>query len=340
MRLILFAVLIGGLWCPAQEPASKAEIVIPAGTKVILDIARPVPTKSVQLGDSIYAATAFPVTVNGALAIPAGTDVKGRIEIMTLPRSRSERAELRIAIPELVFAGGYVAGLQDGAFATVNELVSARSGVLLEVGTQIEMTFERPVTLDAAKVAVAAQRAEAAGLVRTPSAAPCVPIPGTSGTPSTFIPGMPGTPGTPPTVIPGGAGAPDIVIPGTPPTPETPPTFIPGTPGTRGIPCPHGPIVVNQPAPHKEAFRLKVPVNVAGRQLAAGKYDATWDGLGPVAQVRILRKGQLVAAAPARVVALGKAALATNCGTSPTANGSVSLKSIEFAGRTFGVQFD
>jgi hypothetical protein len=94
------------------------------------------------------------------------------------------------------------------------------------------------------------------------------------------------------------------------------------------------------PVAHKESFTLSGSVRVGGQALAHGKYDATWEGLGPTAEVRILRKGKAVATAQAQVTALGHAAPDTEYVPSTNADGSVSLGSIQFAGRTFGLLFD
>jgi len=94
MRLLVLAGLFSALACLAQAQV----ITIPAGTKVALALTSPVWAKSVQLGDSIYAETAFPVTVANAMAIPPGTYVKGQIDIMAL---RSGHAEFRIQFTQI-----------------------------------------------------------------------------------------------------------------------------------------------------------------------------------------------------------------------------------------------
>jgi hypothetical protein len=99
-------------------------------------------------------------------------------------------------------------------------------------------------------------------------------------------------------------------------------------------------VVVSLPIAHKESFTASGSVQVAGQQLTRGTYEATWDGLGPVAEVRILKKGKQVATVQARVVALGKMAPATAYKPRKNADGSFSLRSIQFKGRTYGLRFD
>lgn len=342
MRLLVLAGLVGTLACVAQQPAPKPAIVIPAGTKVALALTSPVWAKSVQLGDSVYAETAFPVTVDNAMAIPLGTYVKGQIDIMTLPRLLSGHAEFRIQLTQMVFADGSAVALSDGALATLNVVVSPRSDVLLDNGAQFEMTFERPLTLDAEKVAAARRLSKPAKPAPWKSATRCRPIPATPGTEGTVIPGSPPTviPGTPDTVIPGIDGAPPTVIPGTAPTVigGTDPTVIGASSGTPEIPCPGPPAVVSQPVAHKESFTVSGPVHVAGQELAAGTYEATWEGLGPVAEVQILRKSKVVATVQAQVVALGKKAPDTEYAPVTNPDGSFSLESLQFKGQTFGLR--
>jgi len=325
MRLLVLAGLFSALACLAQAQV----ITIPAGTKVALALTSPVWAKSVQLGDSIYAETAFPVTVANAMAIPPGTYVKGQIDIMAL---RSGHAEFRIQFTQMVFADGSAVGLTDNALATLNVVVGPGSDVLLDNGTQFEMVCQHPLTLEAAKVAAAVRLSKPAKPAPWKSATRCRPTPATPGTSDTVIPG---TPSTPDTVIPGGPGMPDTVIPGSPGTPST---VISGTPGTPEMPCPGPPAVVSQPAAHKESFTVNGLVKVAGQLLPPGTYEATWEGLGPVAEVQILRKSKLVATVQAQVVALGKKAPETEYAPVTNPDGSLWLESLQFKGQTFGLR--
>ena len=340
MRLLSIAGLVGAIGCLVQAQG----IEVPAGTKVVLATTSPVWTKSVHLGDSIYAETAFPVTVDDRMAIPTRTYVRGQIDILTLPRLLSGRAELRVLLTQMVFADGSAVALADGAaLATLNVVVSSRSDVLLDNGTQFEMVLERPLVLDAEKVAAAVRLTKPVKATPSKSFTRCRPIPATPGSEGTVIQGSPPTviPGTPDIVIPGAGDAPPTTIPGTPPTviPGSDATVIGATPGTAEIPCPAPPSVVSLPVAHKESFTLSGTVKIGGQELARGTYDATWEGLGPAAEVRILRKGKAVATAQAQVTALGRLAPNTEYVPRTNADGLVSLDSIQFAGRTFGLRF-
>jgi hypothetical protein len=102
-------------------------------------------------------------------------------------------------------------------------------------------------------------------------------------------------------------------------------------------------VVVSSPSipdVHKKSLTLIRPVQVAGKELPAGKYEFSWTGFGPTAQVDILQKGKPIFHARARIVTLDKkiAADATSERTNP--DGSVSLASLQFAGDIFELSFD
>jgi hypothetical protein len=205
------------------------------------------------------------LAVNGAMAIPPGTYVKGTIDIFFRPSARSDHAEFRMSFAEIVFANGYTVALP-ATVATVNVQVAPRSDVLLDNGSQFEMLLEQPLALDAAAIAAAVRVSRPPKLEDWKSASLCRPIPATAGTSDTF---MPGTPGTPSTTIPGGPGMPSTTIPG---TPGTPGSVIHGTPVSPAVPCPGPPATISAPAAHRESFVLIHPVREAGQTLPAGSY--------------------------------------------------------------------
>ena len=355
----------------ARSITSKSKIVIPAGTTVPLALTEPILAKSAKAGDSVYAETAFPVAVNNQMAIPPGTFVQGQIDSLTRPGWLSPHAQFQIHFTKIIFASGYtveLVGPQNldagakaalpaspaagtpsppasdviAAVATPYVLVSSANDVLLDNGAQIEMVLQVTLRLNAAKVAAAARQSNSAPLPQFQSATRCRPIPATPGTPDTVIPGTPGTPGTPSTVIPGGPGMPDTVIPGTPGTPGTPPTVISGSPGTPYVPCPAGAVVTSNPKVqnHSQSFQITAPVQVFGKPLPVGSYQVTWKGSGPWAQVEILQNGNLVLGVRARVVLLSRISPADTPETSTGSDGSLSLRSLRFAGQNLALYFD
>ena len=252
----------------AQTSGAGPTVVLPAGSKVEMALTRPVWAAKARAGDPLYLQTVFPVTVGNRIGIPAGTYVEGTIDSIVAPTRKVDRAEIDVHFNQIIFADGYTVVLSgaeaqdasgpaatsppsaDSLGATLSMVtvqVSRNNDILLDNGSQIEMTLEAPLVLDAAKVAQAVplSRAPAPGtfkpatLCRPTPGDPRTPdTPGTPGTPDTVIPGTPGTPGT--ADSPGTPGTPDIVIPGTPATPG-----IPGTPSTPGIACPAPPLVLS-----------------------------------------------------------------------------------------------
>lgn len=339
MRLLLMAGIFTVWGCLAQEPApsnapaASQTLTVPAGTRIMLGLTSPVWAKSAQPGETVYTETTFPVAVDGAMAIPPGTYVKGTIDILFRASSRSDHAEFRMSFAQIVFANGYIAALPAAA-ATVNVLVAARSDVLLDNGTQFDMVLEQPLALDAAGIAATVRLSKPPKPWDWKSASLCRPIPATAGTSDTYIPG---TPGTRSIEIPGGPGMPSTSIPG---TPGTPGTVIHGTPGTPSLACPGPPAVISAPAAHKESFVLVHPVREAGQTLPAGSYEVAWEGLGPLAQVRILKHGNPVVNVQATVVAMGKGAPGNQTAWRTNPDGSFSLELLQFKDRNFALRFE
>jgi hypothetical protein len=330
MRLVRGLCIVSVMATPL---AAAQLLMVPAGTKVVLGLTSPVWAKTAQPGETLYTETTFPVAVDGVMAIPPGTYVRGTIDILFQAGSRSDRAEFRMSFAQMIFANGYTVALPT-AVATVNVQVASRSDVLLDNGTQFEMVLEQPLALDGAAIAAAVQLSRPPQPWEWKSASLCRPIPAMPGTSDTYLPG---TPGTPSTSIPGGPGMPSVTIPG---TPATPGTVIPGAPGSAGVACPGPPAVISAPAAHKESFVLGHPVTENGQTMRSGSYEVEWQGLGPLAQVRILQHGKPVANLQAAVVALGKDAPANDTAWRTNPDGSFSLGLIQFKGRNFALRFD
>jgi hypothetical protein len=310
------------------------------------------------------------VVTTNQMAIPPGTYVEGQIDSLTRPGWLSPQAHFQIHFTKIIFANGYTIQLpgnrsvttaqprvqnssaltekstapaEDVIAAVADTYVDINSGsdIFLDNGTQIGMLLQVPLRLDAADVADAVRRFNPAPLPKFKSATQCRPTPGTPGTSDTVIPGAPGMPGTPDIVIPGVDGAPDTVIPGIPATPASPDTVIPGTPDTPGTVCPGPPVVTSdsKPQKYKESLQIAAPLQVSGKQLAAGAYQVMWQGLGPSTLVNILQNGKIVVSVQAKVVLLNAKSPANMPGTRTNSDGSVSLQSVRFAGQTFALYF-
>jgi hypothetical protein len=245
---LLFVSLILGfvslLPASAQQPSASPLSIAP-GTAAVMALIRPVWAQTAKAGDTLYAQTVFPVSVNGVMEVPAGSFVLAKILTVTRPTRKVQQAVVTIQFNKLVFADGYTLVLNKPGPAPVSAVtvnVSTANDLLLDNGSQVGMTFPARVALDATSVAQAIPLSHAPAPGSFKGATRCVPTAGSPGTPDTLVGG---SPGTPPTVIPGGPGMPDTVIPGIAPTP---PTDFPGTPSTPATYCPAPPLVVSSVA--------------------------------------------------------------------------------------------
>lgn len=272
---------------PGNAPPSP--VVLPAGTKVEMALTRPVWAAKAKAGDPLYLQTIFPVTVGNRIGIPAGTYVQGTIDSIVPPTRKLSQAEIDVHFDQIIFADGYAVafpnadrpGVPDTTSAIIDPgatlsmvtvQVSRSNDILLDNGSQIEMTLEAPLVLDAGKIAQAIPLSRAPAPGQFKPATLCRPTPGTPGTPGS--PGTPDTviPGTPATVIPSGIdGVPDTVIPGTSPTviPGTPATA--GDPGTPGTVCPAPPLVISSAPPGVTVKQTPTPPPAKKTRLQDGK---------------------------------------------------------------------
>ena len=167
---LLFAIVFLSLGIEqgiAYQPPADAPppVVLPLGSKVEMALTRPVWAAKAKAGDPLYLQTIFPVTVGNSIAIPAGTYVAGTIDLIVPPTRKVARAEIDVHFDQIIFADGYTVAIPDadqpgapaaGPGATLSMVtvqVSRNNDILLDNGSQIEMTLEAPLALDAAKVA-------------------------------------------------------------------------------------------------------------------------------------------------------------------------------------------
>lgn len=91
---------------PSQQAANGLWIV-PAGTKIPVQLRQAVSTKNAQTGDPIYAQTTFPIVVDGVIMIPAGTYVKGVVDTAKRAGRIKGSAELQFHLTDLIYPNGY-----------------------------------------------------------------------------------------------------------------------------------------------------------------------------------------------------------------------------------------
>src|SRR5271157_1564201 len=87
------------------DPASDYNV--PSGTKIPLTLMQGITSKTAKEGDPVYAQTAFPVTQNNRILIPAGTYVQGVVRRVVRPGRVKGRAELQMSFTSMIFPNGY-----------------------------------------------------------------------------------------------------------------------------------------------------------------------------------------------------------------------------------------
>lgn len=138
MYRLLVAVLALATMTPAQSlnnghsatPAQNGgkEVVLPAGTTVLLHLRSPLNTKNARIGDAVYCETAFPVAQDNVMIIPAHTYVKGQVSAVQRPGRVKGRAELQLHFNTLIFPDGYTIQLPGSLQNVPGSDTSAMSG--------------------------------------------------------------------------------------------------------------------------------------------------------------------------------------------------------------------
>ena len=92
-----------------QQPdqASGPLWILPAGTRLPIQLRQPLSTKNAQPGDAVYAQTTFPIVAPGGIAIPAGTWVQGVVDSVRRAGRIKGTAELQFHLTSLIYANGH-----------------------------------------------------------------------------------------------------------------------------------------------------------------------------------------------------------------------------------------
>jgi len=93
---------------PSAPSAAKKSFIVPAGTKVLLQLRSSVNTKSARQGDGVYLASAFPVVVGNRVLIPAGVYVQGVFDRVERAGHVKGRAQLDMHFTSMIFPNGTV----------------------------------------------------------------------------------------------------------------------------------------------------------------------------------------------------------------------------------------
>ncbi len=88
---------------------------------------------------------------------------------------------------------------------------------------------------------------------------------------------------------------------------------------------------------HKGSVQFFNPVQVSGKQLAAGVYQVKWEGSGSNVEMSILQSGRVLATAPAQVIELNQKPNADAALINNNTDGSRSISEIRFAGKKYAL---
>ncbi len=84
------------------------QYVVPAGTKVLLQLRSSINTKSARAGDGVYLASTFPVVVGNRVMIPAGVYVQGVVDRVQRAGRVKGKAQLDMHFTSMIFPNGSV----------------------------------------------------------------------------------------------------------------------------------------------------------------------------------------------------------------------------------------
>jgi hypothetical protein len=94
----------------APDPAApqKKTYLVPAGTKVLLQLRSALNSKSAKPGDGVYFASTFPVVVENRVMIPTGVYVQGVVDRVVRAGHVKGRAQLDMHFTSIIFPNGSV----------------------------------------------------------------------------------------------------------------------------------------------------------------------------------------------------------------------------------------
>jgi hypothetical protein len=94
-----------------EEAQPKRHLIVPAGTRIPLQLTQGISTSNAQPGDPIYGQTTFPIVVNEQVVIPPGTYVQGVVDAVKRAGRIKGTAELQFHLTTLLYRNGYTVNL-------------------------------------------------------------------------------------------------------------------------------------------------------------------------------------------------------------------------------------
>jgi hypothetical protein len=124
---------------PVAVPAAASSkgFLVPAGTKVLLELRSSLNTKSAKPGDGVYLASTFPVVVGSHVLIPAGVYVQGVVDSVVHPGRIHGNAQLNMHFTSMIFPNGTVVeipGRVNSLPGTTNQAITGDEGTIEQKG--------------------------------------------------------------------------------------------------------------------------------------------------------------------------------------------------------------
>ncbi|MGA7525458.1 MAG: hypothetical protein WBW84_23620 [Acidobacteriaceae bacterium] len=123
---------------PAAAPsATPKTFLVPAGTRVLLELRSALNTKSARPGDGVYLNCTFPVVVGHHVLIPAGVYVQGVVDSVVHPGRIHGNAQLNMHFTSMIFPNGTVVdipGRVNSLPGSQNQVISGNEGTIEQKG--------------------------------------------------------------------------------------------------------------------------------------------------------------------------------------------------------------
>ncbi len=122
---------------PPAATQSPNTILVPAGTRILLELRSAVNTKSAQPGDGVYLSSIFPVVVGSRVVIPAGIYVQGVVDSVVHPGRIHGNAQLNMHFTTIIFPNGSVVdvpGIVRDLPGARNQTVKGNEGTIEQDG--------------------------------------------------------------------------------------------------------------------------------------------------------------------------------------------------------------
>jgi type IV secretion system protein VirB10 len=124
----------------APVPAAAPKVIlVPAGTKVLLETRSAVNTKSAKPGDGVYLYSTFPVVVGSRVVIPSGVYVQGIVDSVVRPGRGvgAKKAQLNMHFTSMIFPNGSVVeipGMVNSMPGAEHQKVNSQEGTIEQDG--------------------------------------------------------------------------------------------------------------------------------------------------------------------------------------------------------------